>query len=123
MGGFISVVDPGSDQHADLDFTMNQQVSRHESTDFYNQVTEEYNKSKVDAILLFPLPDNIRYGNLKNVFKTRGLGVEDILITRQETNEEGEVIPASQREVKIKKLTSKEGKLFDSRNRRVQDTD
>jgi len=122
MGGFISVADPGSEEHEKLDFADGEKVSRHESTDFYNEITEAYNDSKVGSIVMFPLPAHLKYGNLRNVLKTRGLGLEDVSLSRQEVNSEGEVIPVSQREVKLKKLTDKVGKLFDSRRKRVQDS-
>ena len=122
MSGFISVTDPGSEEHAELDFANGEAVSRHESTDFYNEVVQAYNESKVGAIIMFPLPAHLRYGNLRNTLKGRGLGMGDVSLSRQEVNSEGEVIPVSQREVKLKKLTTKSGKLFDSRHKRVQDS-
>ena len=117
MSGFdmtsISVVEPGHKDYEQLD--VHEQVrSRHQSTSFYNEVMEVYNDSPVGAILIIPLPDHIRYFNLRNVFKGRGVIVdEDVLISRQQTDEEGNLLPRESRPAKVKKLTEKQGRIVD----------
>ena len=118
MSGFdmtsISVVEPGHESYEQLD-VHEQAKSRHQSTNFYNEVMQVYNDSPVGAILLIPLPEHIRYFNLRNVFAGRGLEIgEDILISRQQTDDEGNLLPRGSRPAKVKKLTDKSGRIVDT---------
>ena len=117
MSGFdmtsISVVEPGHDSYEQLD-VHEESKSRHLSTSFYNEVMEVYNESAVGAILLIPLPENIKFFNFKHVFKKRGLDLgDDVLITRQNTDDEGQLLPRSSRPAKMKKLSDKSGRIID----------
>jgi len=118
MAGFdmktISVIEPGHKKYDDLDVLTSKGASRHLSTKFYNEVVEALNASSVNSILLVPLPETIKFYNLRNILKGRGLhyGV-DILIARQEAGSEGELLPRSQRPAKIKKLSRTKGRVID----------
>ena len=117
MSGFdmtsISVVEPGHESYEQLD-VHEQPRSRHQSTNFYNEVMEVYNDSPVGAILIIPLPETIRYFNLRNVFSGRGLEIgKDVLISRQQTDEDGSLLPRSSRPAKLKKLSDKAGRIVD----------
>jgi hypothetical protein len=125
MAGFdtksISVVEPGHKQYEHLD-VMDTPGSRHASTRFYNEVVSAYNQCKVGAIMIVPVPEGIKYYNLKNVLLGRDLepGV-DVKVARQETGPDGVLLPRSERPAKIKKLTSKKGRIIDSRLPEVHD--
>ena len=121
--GSISVVEPGHEQYDVLDVAETP-PSRHQSTVFYNEVLEVYNQSEVGTILLVPLPSNMRYYNLRNVFSHRGLRPgKDVLVARQETNAKGDLLPRGQRPVKLKKLTDRKARLIDTLSQGSDDVD
>ena len=107
MAGFdrtsISVIEPGHKQYENLDVHQTGALSRHVSTSFYNEVVTALNDSEVSSILLVPLPPTIKFYNLRNVLKNRGLnnGV-DILLGRQECGSDGELLARGDRPAKIK---------------------
>jgi len=118
MAGFdtkaISVVEPGHKNYENLD-VMEKPGSRHASTKFYNEVVRAYNQCKVGAIMIVPIPEGVKYYNLRNILQGRGLVPgEDVKVARQETGPDGELLPRSHRPAKIKKLTSKKGRVIDS---------
>lgn len=126
MAGFdmdsISVIEPGHKQYENLDVHQTGAMSRHVSTSFYNEVVKALNDSKVDSILIVPIPPTIKFYNLRNVLSNRGLvsGV-DILIGRQECGSEGEILPRGERPAKIKKISETEGRVIDSVMPQVDD--
>lgn len=117
----ISVVEPGHNKYDDLD-VMDAGGSRHASTRFYNSVVEAYNSCKVGAIMIVPIPEGIKYYNLRNILKGRGLVPgEDFKVARQETGPEGDLLPRSNRPAKIKKLTKVKARVIDSGAARADD--
>lgn len=125
MSGFdmksISVVEPGHKKYDDLD-VMDKGGSRHASTRFYNQVIRAYNDCKVGAIMIVPIPDGIKFYNLRNVLKGRGLDpAEDFKVARQEAGPDGELLPRANRPAKVKKLTKVKGRLIDRTGGEVDD--
>lgn len=113
--GAISIIEPGHAKYDDLD-VLPGEGGRHKSTRFYDQLLVEYNKCEVGSIMIFDLPDTIKFFNLRNVFSGRGLVVgEDIVVARQEFDADGELLPNRNRPVKIKKLSKTEAKIIDRR--------
>jgi len=119
MAGFkkdsISVISVGHKQYDLLDVKESGSGVRHTSTKFYDDVITAYNVSKVGDILIIPLPAEVKFFNLTNVFRGRGLtrGL-DIVIARQETDMDGKLLPRSERPVKLKKLTKTKGRIIDT---------
>jgi len=127
MSGFdmksISVVEPGHKKYDELD-VMESGGSRWASTKFYNEVVRAYNECKVGAIMIVPVPAGVKYYNLKNIMRGRGLVPgEDLKIARQETGPDGELLPRSNRPAKIKKLTKNKGRLIDMGVHGVEDSE
>jgi hypothetical protein len=114
--GVISVVDKGHKQYDLLDVSDSEGSVRHQqSTKFYDDVITAYNDSKVGAILIVPLPEGLKFYNLNNVFKFRGLARgKDVVIARQQTDMDGKLLPRSERPAKLKKLTKTKGRIIDT---------
>lgn len=116
MSGFdmsaISIIEPGHEQYEQLDVP-EQTKSRYRSTLFYNEVIQAYNDSPVGAILLVPLPEKIRFSNLRNVFAGRGLEGDDVVISRQNSGPDGKLLPLGSRPAKVKKCSEKKGRIVD----------
>ena len=119
MAGFdmksISVIEPSHKQYAEMDVTLDSLSSRHTSSRFYNEVVEALNSNDEGAILIVPLPEKIKYYNIRNVLDKRGLksGV-DIIISRQEVGPDGDRLPSKIRPAKIKKISKAQGRIIDS---------
>jgi hypothetical protein len=114
--GAISVVEKGHKQYDLVDVADSEGSIRHQSTKFYDDVLTAYNDSKVGDILIVPLPEGLKFYNLNNVFKWRGLvRGKDVVIARQETDMDGKPLPRSERPAKLKKLTKTKGRIIDTR--------
>lgn len=120
--GAISVIEPGHAKYEDFDVDPDQGKVRHQSTPFYDQIISEYNKCEVGAIMVFDLPRTLKFYNLKNIFRSRGLiPNEDVVLARQEFDADGERLPSRHRPVKLKKLTDAVGKIVDTSSLEEQD--
>ena len=116
MSGFdssaISVIDPDHDHFKNLDIEESTQSNRRVSQEFYNEVVQAYNDISVGSIMIIPLPEHIKYHNLRNILKNRGLEIhEDYRISRQELDGEGNLLPVKDRPAKLKRISATPGKI------------
>ena len=110
----IAIIDPENEQYDDLDIGLKEPSLRILSRSFYNELMDIYNDAKVGAILVVPLPNHVRFSNLKNILSGRGLTYEeDFYLTQMSHDLEGKKLPKTGRPAKLKKLSERKGKTVD----------
>ena len=118
----ISVIDTDNPNYDQFDVRDEELSPRRLSTAFYNEVIDAYNDCGVGSVLLIPLPDSIRFFNMKNVLEGRGLKAgEDFALVRMDRDAAGSVLPKNKRPAKLKKLTSTVARHVDIYERRDND--
>jgi hypothetical protein len=119
----ISVIDKDNPSYDQFDVKEEELSPRRLSTAFYNEVIELYNECGVGSVLLIPLPEQIRFFNMKNVLEGRGLKAgEDFMLVRMDRDAAGSVLPKNKRPAKLKKLTSVMARYVDIYDKRDNDS-
>lgn len=120
----ISVIEKNHPEYEKFDVKDEDLSPRRASTAFYNEVIDAYNHIEEGDVLVVPLPESIRFFNMKNVLEGRGLksGI-DFHLVRMDKDTAGEVLPKVQRPAKLKKLTATKARHVDIYEKHVNDPD